>query len=447
MSFARDGLRTMIVRIIVIFFNMLAAIINARWLGPEGIGIYALLLLVSSFSFRFGNLGFGSAFAFFIARKRASTRTIIKLAVIISIALSILCPLFVLIIWKHAFSPWNDIHAYLFYISLILIPIMYLKHFSQRILSGQLRIKAINISEVIGSIGYISMLVFLVVFLRLGISGALFAYISSQTIILVYLLYQLRNTGYEIDNPLEIQPPPKKLIAPLWNYGRWNYLIMFTNFFLEELPLILLKYFFTNVIVGLFSVARGLSSKSRVIMIDPFSNVLFPFTAASTEDEAVRRTNTLCRNSMLLMFCLCLFSFLSIGFLIRLFYGEAFVASTLVFYALIPGMFVYPLDKFLVVHVAASGNPKIVFLSRFFVLLASLAFCFLLIPKYNGIGAGLSISATYILITYIDLIIYKKITKSSLCDILILRKEDMIYYNKIYSSIRKLIPFGGSTGK
>lgn len=447
MSFARDSLRTVIARIIVIFFNMLAAIINARWLGPEGIGVYALLLLVSSFAFRFGNLGFGSAFAFFVARKKASSKTIIKLAMLISIALSIMCPLFILIIWKYDFSPWNDIRAPLLYTSLILIPIMYFKNFSQRILSGQLRIKAINISEVIGSVGYISMLVFLVIFLQLGVFGTLFAYISSQTITLVYLLYQFRNIGYELSKTTEMQPPPKKLLVQLWSYGRWNYLIMFANFFLEELPLILLKYFFANMFVGLFSVARGLSSKSRVIMIEPFSNVLFPFTAASNEDGAVRRTNILCRNSMLLMFCVSLVSFLSIGFLIRLFYGEAFIASTLVFYALLPGMFIYPLDRFLVVHVAASGNPKIVFLSRFFVLLASITICFLLIPKYNGIGAGLSISSTYILLSSVDLIIYKKIAKSNLRDILILRKEDMRYYSKIYSSIRNLISFRGSTRK
>ena len=94
MSFARDSLRTFIVRFSLIFVNMIGGIINARWLGPEGIGILALFFLIQSFAFRFGNLGFGSGFAFFIAKGKTSSKDVLKIAFFISCFMSLISSLY-----------------------------------------------------------------------------------------------------------------------------------------------------------------------------------------------------------------------------------------------------------------------------------------------------------------------------------------------------------------
>ncbi|MHC4772879.1 MAG: hypothetical protein ACYS8S_04745, partial [Planctomycetota bacterium] len=58
----------------MIGLEVLGGVINARWLGPEGVGVYVLLGLIPTITFRFGNLGFGSAFSFFLAKGQITAK-------------------------------------------------------------------------------------------------------------------------------------------------------------------------------------------------------------------------------------------------------------------------------------------------------------------------------------------------------------------------------------
>jgi hypothetical protein len=54
MSFAKSSIHTFGTRFVLMALTMAAGIINARWLGPEGVGVLVLLALVKQTAFRFG---------------------------------------------------------------------------------------------------------------------------------------------------------------------------------------------------------------------------------------------------------------------------------------------------------------------------------------------------------------------------------------------------------
>lgn len=426
-------MQTLFARFSVLAANLVGGIITARWLGPENLGIYYLLVILPQMAFRFGNLGFGSAFAFFAARSKASNRDLFGLVWTLGLIIGMLSGLVFLAVRPVRFSPWHDIDVHLFYLFLPAVPLCFWTLYSQRMLSGKLKITALNISVAISGFGMLAFQVLFVVILDWGLRGALIAALVSMVLTCLYLFWQTILLVGKVDVS-DQRCKSKALIGELWRYGRWNYLVMFTDFLYTQLPLLALKYFFSNYIVGFFSLARGLEQKTQLLTM-PFSEMLFPFTAASEKDDAIRRTNMLCRLTIVGMLILTSVLFLVIRVFILLLYGQAYLPAVNVFYALAPGIFIWPLGQFLTVHTASSGKPKLTFFANIGPVVMAVVVCWLLIPRYGAVGGGLSVSIIYATRTFFQLLVYIRIAGSSLAEVFLPRKSDWTYF---HSSLKVL---------
>jgi len=422
MSFANDTARTIIVRISLLSVSLVSGIINARWLGPEGVGVYSLLVLVSHFSFQFCNLGFGSAFAFFMGSKKASFQELRRLLWYLASALSAIACLIILCLWKISVSPWNDIGAGFFLLAVLGVPMMFFRNFMTRLLSGQLRIKVMNISEAIYSISNVLFLVALVVALRLGILGAIVSFLLASSVANFYLWSKVGRTSCE-PNAQNDTVPWRARISDLWSYGRWNYLIMLCRFLLQHMPTLVLKYFFSNMAIGLFAVAQSLTGRLFIIT-NSFSEMLFPYTAASDDGSAVRRTNMLCRSFLILTVVFAALVGLLARYVIPLLYGEGFEESVQVIYTLLPTIVFAPPSKLLNIHIAARGDSKLSLLAILPGLAIGIAICMTMIPRYAAVGAGLSVSATYGALFLTATMVHSRITDSRLSEILLFNAGD-----------------------
>jgi len=430
MSFIKHMSQTVFVRFLVVAISMGGGVIQARWLGPEGLGILLLLLLVKSSAFRFGNLGFGGAFTFYIAKKKASVHKVFPIALGAGSILSAMIGIALLAVWRKGFSPWNDIRPGLFYLCLSSIPLMFFNSYFQRILSGQLRITAINFGELLLNVSYVSFLVTMVIVLDMGVTGAILSELLSDLVMFCYLSLQVRkgnNNGagtWESLGRIDF-------IWRLWRFGRWSYLLMFSTFLLEELPFILLKMFSgNNALLGIFSRARGLERRFR-IAATPISQVLFPYTAASSKAQGTERTNVLCRNYTALMAISVPLMALFIKPIILVLYGEAFLPSAKIFWYLMPGIFLWPSGYFITVHLAASGKPMIVFFTSLATVIVTASTCSFLIPRYGAIGAGVSLSVSFATQTLLNLLLYIKYTDSSFSKVLFPKRTDWLYYRRV----------------
>ncbi len=433
MSFFRDSVQTFVVRLSIIFISMIGGIVNARWLGPEGIGVLALVLLLQSFAFRFGNLGFGSSCAYFIARGQASSRDVLKVAVGLSVVMSLLSCVILLAVRTESFSPWQSLPPQLFFMGLLTIFPLFVSNLLKRILSGQLKISAMNNSEIVKTAAHLPALILLVVVLEAGIPGAIAAIIFSHSIGMVYLFVcVLAKEASPAESKEKLKR--KQLFLEMWRYGRWNYLIMFLNFYLEELPLIILSTFFGKDLVGVFALGRNLKNRFRILP-ESFSKVLFPYSAASEDAGAARRTNILCRNFVVIGAAMGGLFALIIEPFIVIVYGESFLPTVPVFYTLIPVIILWPISQFLTVHIAALGAPRAVFFYRLSVLPGCALCSYLLIPTYGAVGTGLSMSATYLMLAGVCIYAYRSATGSSVAEILIPQKSDLVFYRKIASKI------------
>ncbi len=421
MSFVKAGFQTLAFRILLLVCSAATGVVHARFLGPEGVGIFVLLLSIKRIAFSLGNLGFGSAFAFFVAQKRSTRREALRVSWILGGLLSVSVAVIFYIVRPLRFSPWNDIDCRLFYITLLTIPLYFFIMFSQRILSGDLRITQINISELLVNGSNLFLSAIFIVALNLGLAGSIAAMVISDSLAATYLLFQGAKKG-SVEKTLDASVGGLcNKIGAYWGYGKWNYLIMLVNMVVEEMPRLLLKTFAANNFdIGILTAARNLSQESRLVAI-PIAQVLFPYTAASSEGAAVNRTSMLCRNSLFIMGWLSLFAVILIKPLILLLYGNEFLPSVPVFLALLPAMIVFPLNHFIEIHLAASGYPKEACAASFSSLITGALLCIFLIPDFGVIGAGLGISGIAGFRTVSRLWVYRKVTKAHVSDVLIPR--------------------------
>ena len=203
MSFLKYSVQTFAVRFIVTLMGLSVGVFQARWLGPEGMGICALLMVVPILSFRFGNLGFGTSFAFFVASKQSRAKKMIKLAWSLGLVMSLLTCLILLAIRQFSFSPWKNIDAKLFYLILPTVPIFFLSSYLGRILSGLLRIYVLNLANIVRVFVSVFLTVLLVVVMDMGVKGAAFAYVISELTLLLYYVIHLSRKGCPETGDLE----------------------------------------------------------------------------------------------------------------------------------------------------------------------------------------------------------------------------------------------------
>jgi len=441
MSFLRSTIQTYFTRVILIAEALVLSVIHSRWLGPEGVGVIGLLVLMQSFAFRFGNLGIGSSFAFFLARKDVSLSQVIRILWSLGGVISVIIVMILLIIWRRDFSLWNDISPKVFYIALPAVPLYFFNQQMRRILSGQLRITAMNISELFPGIGRLLFACIFIIWLQTGIKGAVLALLLSEVMgfTLLFLLTNVKRA--EITEQAIQQNSTGKLLLRFWRYGRWNYLLMFSNFLCDELPLMLLKKIsLMNTPVGLFLRARGIGRHTN-ILIQPVSQMLFPFTATSQETVAVRRTNILCRNFMLIAAAVTGLVTLFIEPMIVFLYGEKFLPATNVFYAIAPSFIFWPVGRFIGIHIAASGKPKHVFLLGLITLLFGAPISYILISEYGMVGAGLSMSIINLISIFLQLQLYIKLTGTHFSEVIFPRFSDTTYYKQALDSLRlRMVP-------
>ena len=432
MSFIKHSIQTIGVRVFSMVLMFLVGVITARTLGPEGDGILALLILLKNLCLRFGNLGMGSAFVYMLARRPNCLRRFIRLAWLLSVLVIGLGISVLLLIWRMDFSPWKDIEPMLFYLSFPMIFFFFINNYFQRILSGQLRISEMNIADLLAGVCNLSLLLLFTVGLSWGLVGGVAAFVISDGIVFVYLLSRIYRRLPAAESGCEpVATGAPVSVAQLWQYGGWSYLAMLTNFLVEEIPLIFLKLFVSsNIQVGLFHKARTLGRQSRLVAL-PVSQVLFPYTANSQEAASVNRTNTLCRNSILVMGVLIGLSAMLIKPIILFLYGEAFLPSAAIFYGLAIGVIVWPCSNFLGVHIAAAGRPKLLSLLSVASLVIAAAVYWPVISRCGTAGIGWGISTVYVVQLILRLAGYLHITKTSLWQVLIPQRHDLKYYFRL----------------
>ena len=109
-----------ITSIVLFLLAIPTSIIIARVLGPHGIGIYALVLLVPGLLYQLGNLGLGMANTYFIGRKRFNLTDITSTSLTFGLGISVSLAILFLLAYEFFLYPFfKDVEPLLIYLVLV----------------------------------------------------------------------------------------------------------------------------------------------------------------------------------------------------------------------------------------------------------------------------------------------------------------------------------------
>lgn len=402
---------------------MATGILTARVLGPEGKGEFALLLIVVAVVFAFGRLGISQAVVYFA--KRIPPAALTANALTLSAAIGLVS----LVVGggvAYVVAPgFYDLSRPTLAVALLSVPLLSIEGTAAGIIQGDYAMKKLNVLRILNPLAFLPLLLVGLLFPD-RVEAAIFATVGAQA------LSTAAAVGVAIRG--------KGISATAWKpeWSRWAALLRFgvqthvgnvLKFFQFRFDVVLIGALLETRQVGFYVVALSLAELPLRIP-DAVGLVLFPRVAAMAGEKGERRdiTPLVCRHTILLTSVASVALFAITPWLVTHAFGSRFEDAVVPARLLLPGGIALSLWKILAQDVIAKGRPNAFSFSACCSLVAMVAGCSLLIPRFGLAGGAIASSAAYVTASVVLYVAYRRTTGQRLRDCVLIRREDLQLY-------------------
>ena len=416
-------------QVIVFCAGSASNIILARWLGPEGKGIYSLAILVPWMIFWFVSLGVGVANIYYTGQKKYSCSQIVSNSLFIAvIVIAFIAVLYFPSLPVIAKSLVKNIDIRFLRISFFIFPLILITSYLGGVPQGLQQIKEVSTIDILKTLTNLGFIVLFVVLLKMSINGAITATLISFLAGLLFAVFLvLRITPIRIQMNLRI-------IKDLVGFGLKGHVGSIFQFFNYRLDMFLINIFLTTASVGIYSISVLIA---ELIWYIPgaVSRVLFPRIASSDIKTANQFTPQVCRTALFMTVCLSGVLLLIGRPLILIAFGKQFLPSLIPLQILLPGVIALSIAKVLSSDLVGRGKPLYPTYTAMISLIITVVLDLLLIPKLGVPGAALATTLSYSTSAIILSAIYSRLSGNRLTSFLCIRKEDLIVCRNLIKSM------------
>lgn len=427
-SFIKDLFSVGSSKILMILAGLGTSIVTARYIGPEGNGIIAALLVYPSLFMSIGSLGIRQSTTYFLGKGIYSEEKIKTAITQIWFFTTLLSLLVCFILMRYLSTSGEN----LFWVILALLPIPFslFNTYNSGVFLGKNDIRTFNKINWIPSLIVLLGTAGLVMMLGLGISGAMIASIGGPLFIFFVLLFKnkfIQAFSFQFD---------WRIIKSMLSLGivyAVSLLVINLNY---KVDIIILDKLSTPFEMGIYSKGSAITQYLwQIPML--FSTIVFARSSVSKDDKAFSfKVAQLLRLSFLFIGLASIIMVVFSELIIVGMYGEEFRGSISVLNYLLPGVLILTIYKVMNMDLAGKGKPWIAMQAMLPALILNIIFNIVFIPKYGANGAALSSTVSYALAGILFLWLYSMAVKISIKDILGYKRTD---FNPIKDLIVKLI--------
>ena len=387
-DFMRKIAETFAVRILLIGIGLVTSVIVTRILGPEGRGLYAVVIAIGAMGIQFGNLGLHASNTYYVSKDRSLLPALVGNTLVVSFAFG---GGGAFVAWI-VFSLWPNIApvgGFLLIIALVWIPFGLAYMLIQNLLLGLQEVRAYNVIELTTKILSVCFIVVVIAFNLISVATIFSTAFVSLLISFSWALWRLK--PYLQKAPLPSLDLFKKNIL----YGSKAYLAAFLASLVLRIDLFLVNYILGSKQAGYYSVAATMADLVYMLPVI-IGTILFP-KLSSLSDIGMKweLTKKVAYGVGSIMLVLTV----AIAFLakpvIGILYGEAFLPAAPVFAWLMPAILLLSVNSILMNYFASIGMPSIVIYSPGVATCLNIVLNIYLIPVWGGIGAAWSSIAAY----------------------------------------------------
>ncbi len=432
--------QTFIVQIPNYVLGVIAGIFLTRHLGPEGKGVYTLLLTNVQLFVMFLGLNLPGSIQYFMANKKIDPAGLKGMSLLLLLigAVIVFVTLFLIPGGGEAFLT-KDYDTFYFrcYIFISFI-ITNLNALLTGFLQGNHQFKSVNRLSVIN--GTLNFILFTSLYYAshynlidadLGhvlILTVFVLLVNTAVLLIAFRKFVKVEWGFHFSS---------ENLAPLLKFLIPAYISVLVNFFNYRLTILMVNYFEGAESLGYFSLALNLAQMMLMVTL-AINTVLFPHFASKADwESALKDFRFALKVNIALMFAATVTLVLLAGFLIPIFYGEIFIPSVNAVKILAVGTF-FSSQTQVFGHFLGARNMNWVNTIVYGVALLVLSVMgLLLIPIYGIEGASLASGVSYFVMFTIFCIFVKVKFKVELLSLFILSKTDIQRAKGIAARITK----------
>lgn len=424
---------TFVAMVLTAILGIISKTLLARTLGPAGVGQYTLIVLVPSLAVVIGSLGINVANINFVANRRFEIRQIVSNALIWSIGsgffIMSLCLILIPVFYNRFFS---DVPLSWLQFIVLAIPVLLLLNNLLAIIQGKNQIGRYNLVGFVSTFSSLLALGFLLLILRLGLSGAILAWFSGVVTSLFLAVYYV------------------SLLTPIrWRFnlhvfresvrfGAQAYLANIMGILVRRVDVLVVAAIAGNQELGYYSLAFAMgellwyAASSASVALAPAVGSLNKIDASLLTCRVIR--------IMLVFLFISVASLIWVSpYLITMVFGKDFLPASAALRWLLPGIVTASIEKILAADLIGRGHPRITMVSAFVALVITVIADFALIPQMGGSGAALASSIAYSVAAVITMVLFLRLTGRGLKEIMLITHSDLQFcYNHVFRIQHKL---------
>jgi len=390
-EFVQNVLHTLSSKGVLIAIGLISNVIITRGLGPDGKGVYGLVITIITVGLQFGHLGLHSSNTYFVAKDRSIWGRLFANSIIIALTSGLLISGIMIAINELAPQVFQLDSSFQFnLIILIGTPLALMSLLFKNLLIGVQHIKQNNYFEMLSRSLYVIAIVTLYLTGVLDVVTVLIAYMFEH---LMVILLEGRYMVRKADRPMR---PSLSLFNRNLRYGLRAYAAIFLAFLVIRSDVLLLNYYLEDEQVGYYFTSVQLIDQFKMLGA-VVAGVLMPRLASTDSIKEKFRLNLKVLRTMTLVLSVAgLVVILLAKPIILLLFGKAFLPSVASLRILVVAMIFLSLETVLGQFLAAIGMPMRLVYFWLLCFLINLVLNIMWIPIYGEIGAAYASVISYL---------------------------------------------------
>lgn len=426
MRFLKDSLINLAGQWLVILLTLLVHIVVARLAGPEGKGLYTLLVMTGSLITLIINLGLSRAAIYYIGNGSYSIQQILNHVWSLTLLIGGTAALLTFIALTFMKQPVIDEIPNVYLLAIALnVPFLLSNLAISNIFIALERFMWANLVPALNALLNL-LLVATLMFLDIGnwalVLAIVIASITSSLVGWITIRKLIGPLRFELKVPI---------VKALLSYGIRAYSFAITSFLNLRLDQFIIGLMLNISQLGIYSAAVAISELSSKIS-RAITTVLFTRVSASTSDEANQLTGRVSRLSLAITFLFCVATALGGEYIIRIAFTDEFAMAYLPLLLLLPGILCFNLSQILSTDLAGRGKPEIGTYATLIGLIVTVIGNFILTPIYGIAGAAITASMAYFVAAVVVTWVYMQVSKQTLLDIIFLSRNDFLAVKQLF---------------
>ena len=414
---------TLISRVAVLALALATSIVLARILGPEGRGLFALVLLLPELVRTFGLLGFDHANVVYAGLEPENCRALVWQSVLLGVgvgsgaAVATVC---YVAFGAPGFTELKSAPLKLYFISLSVVPAALVVEYWFAILRGTNRRALLNVVEVITKFTGLIILLAFIGWFQFGVLGAVAADFVLNMGTLLFLIVLLARSGLFRKPTLD-----HSLLKRTGRFAFPAYCATLMSYLNYRVDQIIIAIMLPPEKLGFYVIAVALAERLW-ILTGAVSNALLPHLTNTKERDAALSAS-IAKHVLLWTSAGCVLVFYFGDWVITFLYTSSFAEAVAPLRWLLPGIVIATVGKIVLGELLARKKIFLMVWITMVTAVVNVIGNIFLIPTMGISGAALASSISYTILSLMMTTYYLRETAVPLREFM-LRRDDLTPY-------------------